>query len=428
MNQATRSLEFMAYSVRNLMGYPLRSFLTTLGVVFGIASVVTMIALGEGAQEEILRQIDALGINNIYVNSVKPPEQKSGFTTRQWVSRYGLTFRDEEQIRETLPGVSRVLPVHSYTERAWYGSSREEVLVLGVVPDHFEVTKLRVAPGGRTFTEMDERERRNVCVVHLQLLRSIGWYGEPIGFKLLVGDIIYEVVGVLEDEEFRGLVRKALASPESTENEMYVPYSSVISRKGTSSTSRGTGTFSRTDIELNQVVVEASHQDAVIHVARMLRRILEHSHEQRDYEIVVPLELLAQRRSTQRVFNLALLLIAGISLLVGGIGIANIMLATVTERTREIGIRRAIGAKRRHIVSQFLTETVTLAAVGGVLGVLTGLLGVAVLRWQTGWEAKFTVSAALLALGVSCLVGILSGLFPAWRASKLDPIQALRYE
>lgn len=418
---------FVQLALRNLRGYPLRSLLTTLGVVFGIASVVTMLAMGRGAKEEILREIGKLGIRNVILNSVKPAETKQGAAQRTWISTYGLRFRDLEQIETTVPGIRRALPLHSYTEKAWHGSRNEEVVVLGVTPGYFEAAQLRVARG-RAFTEDDERERRTVCIVHLQLLRSLGWWGEPIGFDLVVGEQVYEVVGLLEDEEFRGLTRKALSSPEQRENEIFVPYGSVLAKVGTLSFSRKSGSFEASNIELNQVLVEAEDETHVLEVSRMLRAVLERLHDQKDWEIVVPLELLAQRQRAQAVLDVALLLIAGISLLVGGIGIANIMLATVTERTREIGVRRAIGARRGHIVGQFLTETVILAGAGGLLGIPVGWAFTAGVREFTSWEAKFAVDGALVALGVSCAVGVLSGLFPAWRASRLDPIQALRYQ
>jgi len=422
-----RLLEFAALALRNLRGYALRSLLTTLGVVFGIASVVTMMALGRGAEEQILRQIDKLGITNVILNSVKPPEDTSANTERSWMSKYGLLFSDHEQILATVPGIVRALPVHSYSERAWEGSRKEDVLVLGVTPEYFDATKMRIARG-RGLTAADEQDRRAVAVIHQQLVRALGHFGDPLGYELRIGEQIYEVVGIVEDEEFQGLIRKALASPERRENQVYVPYSTVLTRIGTASFTRRSGQFEATDIELNQVIVEVEKQQDVLPVAHMLRTLLERFHENRDYEMVVPLELLEQRRQYQAVFNIALLLIAGISLLVGGIGIANIMLATVTERTREIGVRRAIGAKRRHIMSQFLIETVMLSSAGGLLGVVAGYGGTLLMEWYTGWEAHFTPDVAVWALVVSCAVGILSGLFPAWRASHLDPIQALRYE
>ena len=427
----TTFLGFLQLALRNLQGYKLRSFLTTLGVVFGIASVVTMLAMGRGAKEQILREIDKLGIRNIILTSVKPTDAKQGAATRSWVSNYGLRFRDLDQILETVPGVKRALPVHSYSERAWYGSRNEQVAVIGVTPGHFDAVKMKVAQG-RGFTDDDERDRRTVCVVHLQLLRALGWYGDPIGFRLTVGEQVYTVVGILEDEEFRGLTRKALASTgaegNAGTNEIYVPYEMVLSRVGTMSYVRSSGSFEASNVELNQIVVEATEQDGVLVVSRMLQSVLAKLHDTKDFDIVVPLELLAQREKTQRVLDAALLTIAGISLLVGGIGIANIMLATVTERTREIGVRRAIGAKRRHIIGQFLTETVLLAVAGGILGVALGWIGTLIVGNYTQWEAKFAPDVALLAMGISCAVGVLSGLFPAWRASRLDPIQALRYQ
>lgn len=418
---------FVHLAFRNLQGYPLRSFLTTLGIVFGIASVVTMLAMGRGAKEEILREIGRLGIRNVILNSVKPAENRQGAAQRTWISTYGLRFRDLEQIEATVPGLRRALPLHSYTEKAWHGSRNEEVVVLGVTPGYLEAAQLAVA-AGRPLSEADERERRSVCLVHLQLLRSLGWWGDPIGYRLTVGEQVYEVVGLLEDEEFRGLTRKALASPEQRENEIYAPYETVLARIGTLSMSRKSGSFEASNIELNQILVEAEDETQVLEVSRMLRAVLERLHDQKDWEIVVPLELLAQRQRAQQVLDVALLLIAGISLLVGGIGIANIMLATVTERTREIGVRRAIGARRSHIVGQFLTETVLLSAAGGVLGIPVGWVFTAGVRDLTSWEASFAADGALVALGVSCAVGVLSGLFPAWRASRLDPIQALRYQ
>jgi putative ABC transport system permease protein len=418
---------FVQLALRNLRGYPLRSFLTTLGVVFGIASVVTMLATGRGAREEILREIEKLGTRNVILTSVKPADTKQGAAQRTWVSSYGITFRDLEQIQATVPSIARVLPVHSYAEQSWYGSRKEEVTVQGVTPGHFDAVKMRIAMG-RALSDDDQLGRRNVCVVGLPLLRELGWYGEPLGFRLQVGEMVFQVVGVLEDEEFRGLTRQALASQSSGQHDVWVPYETVLARVGTMSYVRRSGSFEASNVEVNQIVVESRSEDDVMVVSRMLRTVLQRSHDTKDWEIVVPLELLAQREKTQRVLDAALLSIAGISLLVGGIGIANIMLATVTERTREIGVRRAIGARRGHIVGQFLTETVLLAGAGGLLGVALGWAGTFAVGRFTQWEARFTPDVALVALVVSCAVGVLSGLFPAWRASRLDPIQALRYQ
>ncbi|MCK6479997.1 MAG: ABC transporter permease [Planctomycetaceae bacterium] len=419
-------VELLRLAGRNLRGYPLRTLLTTLGIVFGVASVIVMLALGEGAQREILAQIGQMGIRNVIVNTVKPPETPDQAGRRRWISQYGLTFRDFEQIRDTLPGVTSVLPVHTKSERAWYGSSKVDVTLVGVTPAHFERASLRVARG-RAVTEADEGNLATVCVVRAGLLRRIGWFGEPLDYPLQVGEKVYKVVGLLEDEEFRGHYRKALETEFAAE-EIYVPYRTMLAREGTLSFKRSTGSFESTNIELNQILVEASSVEQVLPTARMVTAILQKFHAQQDWQVVVPLELLAQRQKTQNVFNIALVLIASISLLVGGIGIANIMLATVTERTREIGVRRALGAKRRHVLLQFLTETVAISASGGILGIALGVGGAVALQAFTGWSTAVTPWSIGAAFLISCGVGVASGIFPARRAALLDPIEALRYQ
>jgi len=418
--------ELFQLAGRNLRGYPLRTLLTTLGIVFGVASVIVMLALGEGAQQEILAQIGKLGIRNVIVNTVKPPDSKDAARRSRWISKYGITFRDADQIRETVPTAKAVLPVHTKAERAWNGSVKADVTMIGVTPAHFDGASLRVAKG-RAITDVDEEGLATVCVVRAALLRRIGWFGEPLGYHLQVGERVYEVVGLLEDEEFTGHYRKALET-EYGGDEIYVPYRTILAREGTLSFKRSSGSFESTNVELNQVLVEAVTIDAVLPTARMVTAILQKFHDQQDWEVVVPLELLAQRQRTQNVFNIALVLIASISLLVGGIGIANIMLATVTERTREIGVRRALGAKRRHILLQFLTETVAIAASGGVLGIVLGVGGAWGLHAATGWSTKVTLWSIAAAFLISCGVGILSGIFPARRAAMMDPIEALRYQ
>jgi putative ABC transport system permease protein len=418
--------EMLRLAGRNMRGYPLRTFLTTLGIVFGVASVIVMLALGEGAQREILAQIGRLGIRNVIVNTVKPPDTREATRHSRWISKHGLTFRDFEQMRDTVPTAAAVLPVHTRADRAWSGSTKVDVTMIGVTPEHFAHAGLRVARG-RGITPLDEESLAPVCIVRAGLLRRLGWFGEPLGYPLQLGERVFQVVGLLEDEEFLGHYRKALAT-EFGGDEVYVPYRAILAREGTLSFKRSSGSFESTNVELNQILVEASSIEAVLPTARMVTAILQKFHDQQDYEVVVPLELLAQRQKAQNVFNIALVLIAGISLLVGGIGIANIMLATVTERTREIGVRRALGAKRRHILMQFLTETVAIAAAGGLLGILLGVAGAWALRAGTGWSTAVTAWGIGTAFLVACATGILSGIFPARRAARMDPIEALRYQ
>ncbi len=423
----SKQIELIRLGVTNLLGYPLRTFLTTLGVVFGVGSVIAMLALGAGAEQEILEEIGRLGIQNVIVNSVKPPETNKGNEQRSWISQYGITFTDFKQIKSTVPGLKSVIPVHMSRKQAWFGSKKVETTIYAVQPEYMSLFDLRTAMG-RDLTGVDGAELARVCVLRAGLLKSLGIFGDPIGLTIQLGeDQAYEIIGILEDDKFRGYAREALAI-DSSNSEIYVPYQTILGRHGTRSISRSSGTFEATDIELSQIVIEVTDLDNVLIVARMLERIFAINHEDRDYDIVVPLEALAQRRKTQQVFNMALVAIASISLLVGGIGIANIMLATVTERTKEIGIRRALGAKRHHILAQFLTETTTISTLGGVLGILLGLGLVQVLIFFTGWTAKITFNSIALSLSISMAVGIVSGIFPARRAAYLDPISALRHE
>ncbi len=425
---AGKYAEMFALGLRNMWGYKLRSFLSMLSISFGIASVIAMFATAEGAQREILEQIGRFGIKNIIVNSVPPPDQDQGPGTGRssWISRYGLTFKDARQIEATVSSAAVVLPVHAHAGTIWQGSRKVDAKMHGVLPSYMSLLKLDLR-AGRTLTELDNSGLKRVCVIRPGLMRALGFYGQPLGHNIQIGDEFYEIVGVLNELEFTGLTRKAL-NADSRNLDIYAPYQTVLKRHGTMSMVRKSGSFSATDVELHQIVIEVDDQDNVLSTARMVERILETFHRERDYEMIVPLELLAQRRKAQQVFSVTLIAIALISLIVGGIGIANIMLATITERTREIGIRRAIGAKRRHIVAQFLTETITMSAAGGVLGLILGILFLPALKAWTGWTAVVPAWAILLAIGISCVVGVLAGLWPAFGAARMDPIGALRSE
>ena len=421
-----RLAEVFLLGVKNLMRNKLRSFLTMLGMIFGVGSVIAMLSVGAGAREEILSRIQELGIQNIIVNSVRPPQETKAENNESWIDRYGLTFEDREMVQRVCPNVERTLPVNLVKKPAWYGSKRLDTSVLGVQPEHLRMFGLDVGRG-RGFNEIDAATASKVCIVRRSLVRQLETVADPIGLTLRIGRYPFEIVGILEDEQFRSHTRKALAIDDRAQ-EVYVPYSTSMRTFGTMTYIERGGQAERSIVELDQLIVVADSAASVRPTARVLAAILKSLHEKRDFEIVIPLELLEQSEQTQQVFNVVMVLIADISLLIGGIGIANIMLATITERTREIGIRRAMGAKRRDIMLQFLTETAAIGVVGGLFGCAFGLLAIQGLVQYTKWQAVIAPHYVGISLAISCAVAIVSGIFPARRASLMDPITALRYE
>ena len=420
-------VELVGEALRNLWRHRLRSFLTTLGIVFGVASVLAMVAMGEGARRVILAQISELGIRNIIINARKPPEEADTKQTGETSAylEYGLTYHDARQIAATVPVAEGVLQVHDVEKWIWFKSRRIGAKVRGVEPGYFEQLGLRPFIG-RALSSEDVDERRRVCVVRQRLLEEANYLGDPLKLDLKVSTEYYRVVGVLPDAQFQSPNRSVLGIDDRT-MEVYVPFETSTDRFGLSNVTFRSGSSEASRVELHQIVCTVDREENVMLAAQEIQAILAKLHPRKDYEITVPLELLASQQRTQRVFNIVLPIIAGISLLVGGIGILNIMLASITERTREIGIRRAIGASGGDITLQFLIETVTLATLGGLLGVGVGVLTVEILVGLTGWNAAITPWSLALALGVSCLTGVVFGIYPARRAAAMDPIQALRH-
>jgi putative ABC transport system permease protein len=419
--------ELVADALRNLARHKLRSFLTALGIIFGIASVVLMVSVGEGGRQAILKQISELGIKNIIVNAKKPPEEQNAMkASKDWIFRYGLTFRDHKQLTTTVPLVERVLPVHDVKKSIWFKSRKIEAKVRGVTPEYFDALRLKPFIG-RALGAIDGAQRKRVAVVRARLLREAKYVGDPLQLDLRIGTQWFRVVGVLPDFEFQS-PNKAVLGIDDRALEVYVPYQTVLDRYGLTNTSSRQGSSEAERVELSQLVCMVTSEDKVLEAARCIHAVLGKFHRQRDFEVSVPLEQLESLQKTQDVFNTMILITALISLVVGGIGILNIMLASITERTREIGIRRALGATRGDIVLQFLVETVVIATIGGVLGVALGVGGAPIVSHFTHWQTLLTPWAILLSLGVSMLTGIVFGLYPARRAAYMDPIEALRHE
>ncbi len=417
-------LRHVQLGIKSLLLHKLRSLLTMLGVVFGVGSVVAMLSVGQGASEAAMKQIEKLGSKNIIIRSAKPTEDKQAAAAaqRSFMSVYGLTYDDEQRIRESFRSVLRTVPAKIMRQDVRLGERGGEVRVVGTTPDWFELVR-RPLIAGRVLSWRDVERRAGVCVLAEGPARDMLANRHTIGQSVRIGGEYFRVVGIVEADTGGGDVQTPDLPVDA-----YVPLNVARERFGDIVTQRSSGAFIREQVQLHELIVQVGGLDEVEPTAENLGAMLRRFHPKVDYTVTVPLALLRQARQTQRIFNVVLGSIAGISLLVGGIGIMNIMLASVTERTREIGVRRAIGAKRRQIIGQFLIETVVLSTSGGLIGVFVGLAIPAVITRVADMPTVVTAWSILLSLGISALVGIVFGLYPAFRAAMLDPIVALRYE
>jgi len=418
-----RVLRNVRLGVKNLWLHRLRSLLTMLGVVFGVASVVAMLAVGEGASAQALDQIRRLGSNNIILTSIKPTEDEQASQRRSFMSVYGLTWEDEQRIRETIPGVKRTVPVKLIRKDGQISGRSLELRVVGTTPGWFELVR-RPMIAGRTLADEDQHTFAAVCVLTEHGARRLLATEASLGESIKIGSDFFEVIGIIGSES---AASGSIQMPDQ-EIDAYIPIEVSRERFGEIVTRRSTGSFDREMVELHQILVETDAIEHVEPVAASIKRMLERFHKKLDYRESVPLALLRQAEETRRTFNIVLGSIAAISLLVGGIGIMNIMLASVTERTREIGVRRAIGAKRRQIVGQFLIETLVLSIVGGLVGIGLGVAFPWLIEKFAGMPTLVQPWTMILAVGISGAVGFLSGLYPAVRAANVDPIVALRHE
>jgi putative ABC transport system permease protein len=421
MNGSLKIARNVRLGVKNLLLHKLRSMLTMLGVVFGVGSVVAMLSVGEGASKEALEQIQKLGSTNIILTSMKPVEEETA-TQRVRMSVYGLLYDDEARINETFDAVQRTVPVKLIRREGRLRDRNLELRIVGTTPGWFDLVQ-RPLVAGRVILQRDMSANSNVVVLTEHGARRLLATEHTIGQSLRIGQDFFEVIGIVQSARTEG----GMQTPDE-EVDAYIPMTVARARFGDIVTRRSAGTFERELVELHQIIVQVHSIDEVEAVADGIRAMLPRFHRTRDYRIAVPLQLLRQAEATKRTFNIVLGSIAGISLLVGGIGIMNIMLASVTERTREIGIRRAIGAKRKQIVIQFLIETVVLSTIGGLIGVAVGMGIPWFITYFAEMPTVVTTYSVLLAVCISMAIGIIFGLYPAIRAANLDPIVALRHE
>jgi putative ABC transport system permease protein len=432
---------------KSLMLHPMRSLLTMVGICIGVWAVICLLAIGEGISVEAQKQIEGLGADNIIVRSVKPLNVDSE-SSSSFILPYGLLREDYDAIVSTIPTVTSAIPIREMRREIGYLDRTIDGRLVGCTPAYAEVTRLQI-DRGHFITDAEVNEAANHCVLAAEVAERLFPYEDPLNrtVNLKEHDDYYRVVGVLKPRDATAAIGGSLEAQDFS-SDVYIPITTLRKRIGDAVVVRRTGSREGEMIELNQITLRVDHIDNVVRTAELVRETLDRRHAKSgDTAVIVPKELLDQARNTRLMFICFMGFVAGVSLIVGGIGIMNIMLATVTERTREIGIRRALGAKRADITRQFLVETLVLSAAGGVAGILLGYSvrpAVQLLR-QLATHYFPTLVASLpvvvremdpiivpasvpLAFGIALTIGVVFGLYPARRAAQMDPIEALRHQ
>jgi putative ABC transport system permease protein len=427
--------ETFRLGLKNLFLHKMRSLLTALGIIIGVLAVIVMVSIGAGSKEAAMKQLQQLGAKNILIRSIPPAETNQATGTVSRILDFGVRRADVDRLR-TLPHLAKLVPMRNTEQKVTFGGTRANATAVGTVPEVFDVVNLPLSRG-RYFTQIDFEEGNRVCVIGASVAQQLFQSVDPIGQEVQIGTsgrptVICTVVGVLEPTGLRGQGQEMVG--RDLDEDLYFPLNVAEDTFGDMIIKMQPGSMERKNIELTDVWLRVDDIDDVEKSASIAQNILSQSHERVDYSVKAPIQILRAAEAQQRTWNFLLITIASLSLVVGGIGIMNIMLATVTERTREVGIRRALGAKRRHIILQFLIETTVITLAGGLLGVGLGVGVSMALPWamslvsSNSYPTKVTAWSVLGSFIISGGIGIGFGLYPAYTAAQMNPIEALRHE
>ncbi len=408
--------ENIRLAVSGLADHKMRSFLTMLGIIFGVASVIAMLSIGEGAKREAIAKYQDLGVNNIIVREKKMSDSELEDVRAKFSE--GLSLQDAAVIKEIVPDVTRVAAQGEINTEVKHADRSAKSTVLGVMPEYFDMMNYRVQ-SGELISENNYVQRGKVCVLGAGVARTLFQREDPVGKLVKIEDQWMEVVGVLESKTlFTETVGELAARDLNTD--VFIPLSTFLNRLSHENMLTS---------QVQQITVQVENSSRLVESSRLIDEILKRHHfNNADYNIVIPFELLKQEEKERQIYNFLLGAIAAISLIVGGIGIMNIMLATVMERTREIGIRRAIGARKADIMSQFVTEAVAISIAGGIIGVLLGVTLSLTVSLFTDIKTSIQLYSIVVAFAFSVIVGISFGYLPAKNAANLKPVDSIRYE
>ncbi len=408
----------LALGVQNLLIHRLRTALTMLGMIFGVAAVVSMLSIGAGARQKVMAVIEQMGVHNLIVEAKETVDWQAHQKVRQ-VSP-GLTFQDYRVIRDNLSGIAAATPRKRYVPTKTIPKAQLDLpTVYGVSPEYLAIGGLQVTDGA-FFDDAQEQHGSPVCVLGAGARTSLFGASNPIDQYVKLDEQWFRVIGTVAPEVSTQTDVAGVPS-QDLNNIIYVPLNTALFRLE--------NTYSEVRDEIDGIYLNLKDTNQLVPNSQVVRAILESSHHgASDYSVIVPAELLAEQKKTERLFSAVMVAIASISLLVGGIGIMNIMLASILERTREIGVRRAVGARQSDIVRQFVVEAIMISFVGGTFGIVFGFLMSRMIALLAGWSTIVTLPSILLAFLVSISVGLVFGIYPAMKAARLDPVEAIRYE